>query len=318
MNVALFVTNMGCPHRCVFCDQNAIAGAPPVTREEIIAACETAERVPGAADGEIAFFGGSFTAVPRDYMLMCLETAYRYVEDGRFGGIRISTRPDCIDPETLGILKRYGVRAIELGAQSMDDSVLAANGRGHTAEDTVNASRMIKAEGFELGLQIMPHMYGSDDAKDIATARAVCRLEPKTVRIYPTVVLKNTALARLYEKGEYSPAPLESSVALCARLLDVFEQSGVSVIRLGLHSGSDVEKNLLAGPYHPAFRQLAESRRIFERVYKELEKQAPGRYTVFVEKRELSNAIGQNRENVKKLGELGYEVRFAPKTGVEQ
>ncbi len=204
INAALFVPHEGCPHRCSFCNQKTISGqSKRLTKNDIdevaaIAAKGNYDR----KNSEIAFFGGSFTAIDRDYMTYLLESAYPYVREGLFGGIRCSTRPDAIDEEILSILKKYGVTAIELGAQSMSDHVLAMNERGHTAEDVVRASSLIRENGFELGLQMMTGLYGSDNETDIRTAKQLIALKPDTARIYPTVVLEHTHLADLYRSGD--------------------------------------------------------------------------------------------------------------------
>lgn len=182
-------------------------------------------------DAEIAFFGGSFTAIGRDYMLELLEAAAPFV-GGAFRGIRISTRPDAVDGETLGLLRRYGVTAVELGAQSMDDGVLDQNLRGHTAADVERAAGLVRDAGFELGLQMMTGLYGSDEARDFMTAERLAACAPDTVRVYPTVVMEGTGLAALWRAGAYRPQTLEEAVSLGARLLEFFEGKGVRVIRM--------------------------------------------------------------------------------------
>ncbi|MBQ6067487.1 MAG: radical SAM protein [Clostridia bacterium] len=313
VNVALFVPHLGCPHTCAFCNQRAISGqTSPLTPEMIRDACETARACPhDVENSEIAFFGGSFTAIERDEMLRCLEAAKPYV--GRdFGGVRISTRPDGIDGKVLSVLKDYGVTAIELGAQSMDDTILALNERGHTAADTENAARLIKENGFSLGLQMMTGLYGSDGAKDRATAERFVKLSPDTVRIYPTVVLEHTKLAELWRQGSYEPPTLEEAVALCAGLLRLFRDNGIRVIRLGLHSGGSVAEGYLAGAYHPAFGELCESR-----VYRDLLEERfgglpSGAYAVYVNPRAVSRAIGHRKSNLAYFREKGYHITVKP------
>ncbi len=298
-NISLFVPHLGCPNTCIFCNQRTISGtAKPLSDEDIISACETA--LGGSfslSESELAFFGGSFTAIDRESMIHYLETAGRYL--GKcFSGIRISTRPDCIDREVLTVLKSYGVTAIELGAQSMCPDVLMKNERGHTPEDTVRAAELIKEYGFSLGLQMMTGLYGSDDEKDTYTAECFIKLHPDTVRIYPTVVLENTALHRLFLEGKYTPPTLEASVKLCAKLLLMFHNENIKVIRLGLHSGGNVEEGFVAGVYHPAFRELAESE-IYKNITEEKLSPLPdGEYHLAVHPKELSKMLGQHRSNV--------------------
>lgn len=309
VNVALFVPHRGCPHACAFCNQRTISGhTAPLTPEAVRAACETARACPhDVNNSEVAFFGGSFTAIDRAEMIALLEAARPYV--GRdFGGVRISTRPDCVDDGALSLLKDYGVTAIELGAQSMDDTVLALNGRGHTARDTEAACERIRRHGFSLGLQMMTGLYGSDAEKDRATARRFTALRPDTVRIYPTVVLEGTRLADLWRRGAYVPPSLEDSVALCADLLRLFRANGIRVIRLGLHSGGSVEEGYLAGVYHPAFGELCESRVCRDLLARRLRDLPPGAYAVRVNPRDLSKMIGQKKANLAYFRSLGYDL----------
>lgn len=317
-NIALFVPHLGCPQRCSFCEQNAITGqAAAPTPEDVLSAAKTAAgSLTDCGQAEIAFFGGSFTAIDRGYMLSLLEAAKWAVERYGFRGVRCSTRPDAVGPEVLDILKAYPVTAVELGAQSMDDGVLAANRRGHTARDTMEAAERVHKAGMELGLQMMTGLYQDTPEKALKTAEALIGLEPKTVRVYPTLVLPGTELARLYGAGLYLPQSLEEAVELCAKLLERFEGAGVRVIRMGLHPGPGLERKRLAGPYHPAFRQLVESRRFLKRLCQELG--GRGEYRVLVNPRDVSTALGQGKENVKRLEELGYAVTFVQDGAVER
>lgn len=314
-SVAFFVPHVGCPQRCSFCDQHSITGGaePPTPAQVWETAQAAAARLgPRAGETELAFFGGSFTAIPRAYMLALLEPARAAVERFGFRGLRCSTRPDAVDGEVLALLKAHHMAAVELGAQSMDDGVLALNRRGHTAGDTARAAGLVKAAGLELGLQMMTGLYGSTPEKDLDTARALIALGPDTARIYPTVVLEGTGLAELCRAGAYRPQTLEEAVALCARLLPLFEEAGVRVIRLGLHAQREVEARRLAGPYHPALRELAESRLFLEKLLPALEARGPGPCRVRVNPRGLSAAVGQRRANVQELARRGFAVGFVP------
>lgn len=308
-NIALFVAHIGCPRQCSFCNQHIISGKQETaTPADVDEAVKTALDS-GCCDGQLAFFGGSFTAIPRDYMLELLGAAKPYVDNGSITGIRISTRPDCIDEEILGILKEYGVEAIELGAQSMDDRVLEMNRRGHTSDDVRHASELIKSFGFELGLQMMTGLYGDTDEGAVYTANELIKLAPATVRIYPTVVLEHTELAELMAAGKYQPESLDSAVALCARLLPMFLDAGIKVIRLGLHSGGNVEDGYLAGAYHPAFRELVEGRIYFEKAREMLSKYKNPEghtYKIFVNPKEISKMTGQNKQNIVQLKDINY------------
>lgn len=311
INIALFVVHKGCPHMCSFCNQRSISGSQKdLTPDDIHSAAQTAiaslsEKE--AAGGEIAFFGGSFTMIERDYMISLLEAAHEYIRKGIFKGIRISTRPDGINPEICGILRKYGVTAVELGAQSLDDKVLLMNERGHTAKQVEDATLMLKEYGFEVGLQMMTGLYGSDDADSISTAEKIIAMMPDTVRIYPTVVIKGTKLCDLMQSGEYSPKGVSETVDLCAKLIPMFENAGIKVIRVGLHSGGNVEEDYVGGAYHPALREICESRIYYNNALSMLEKLGKGSYILNVNPREISKMTGQKKENLSKLREKGYE-----------
>lgn len=321
VNVGLFVPHNGCPHQCSFCNQKAISGhREQVTPEDVDRAAKTALENPDSRGGEIAFFGGSFTAIDRGTMISLLSAAYKYVADKSFKGIRISTRPDAIDTEICEILKSYGVTAVELGAQTMNDNVLKLNKRGHTADDVVKASEMLKSFGFELGLQMMTGLYGSTDADCIETAKKIIELKPSTVRIYPTVVLENTQLAELYRSGIYYPQTVEEAAELCAELLLMFHRANITVIRTGLHSGGDVEGEYIAGAYHPAFKELCEGK-IYLRQALEFIKEnkiAEGDIEIHVTPKAISQMIGQKKTNIITLHRMGYNARVVADSTVDR
>ena len=260
---------------------------------------------------EIAFFGGSFTAIDRDYMLELLGAASPFVKNGEFYGIRLSTRPDAINREILDILKEHGVTSIELGAQSMDDSVLMLNKRGHTSEDVIRACGLIHEYNFELGLQMMTGLYGSDRDTDILTAEKLAGLKPATVRIYPTVVMRNTELYDLYVGGMYKPQELEAAVSLCAELLIYFEERNIPVIRLGLHDSPSLREGMAGGVFHPSFRELCESRIMYNNAVKLLEenKITEGTVEFFVSPGSVSKFTGNKRSNIKALAGIGITAK---------
>ncbi len=319
-NISVFIPHIGCPHRCSFCDQRSISGAAHAPSAE-----EVRELLDGQAShlaerdmqAEIAFFGGSFTAVPRDYMISMLECAAAAVRKYPevYCGIRCSTRPDCIDEEIIAILKRYGMTAVELGAQSMSDEVLQANERGHSAEDVRRASRLIRESGISLGLQMMTGLYRDSEEAVRLTCREFIALKPDTVRIYPTVILKHTRLGRLFESGEYRSFGFEQTVDLCAELLREFESAGIRVIRMGLHASEEVESEMLGGVYHPAFREIVESRLFLNDMKRELLTREKGNYMIYTDSRNISRAVGQKRGNIAALRELGYVVQIKPLDG---
>ncbi len=310
---AVFVPHLGCPNDCVFCNQRAIAGVTvPATPEDVRVAAERVRNA-GADNAEIAFFGGSFTAIERGYMRLLLDAAKRELEKGGFSGIRISTRPDCIDAEVLGELKAAGVTIIELGAQSMRDEVLSKSGRGHTSKDTRRASALIKAQGIRLGLQMMTGLPGDDDEGALYTANELVKLSPECVRIYPTVVLKNTALADMYASGEYAPQTVDDAVSLCVRLVRVFDGAGVKIIRLGLQRTESCENDAVAGAWHPAFGELVYCELKYEdmrRFFAENRPEKGGVYAVSCGSGSVSLFVGHNRRNFTRLGdEFGITMK---------
>ncbi len=308
-NISIFVPHLGCPNDCSFCNQRHITGtAAEPSKQDIIDAVSVAvaSKNFSAENTEIAFFGGSFTAIDRDYMLTLLKTADEQVKLHSLRGVRISTRPDCINDEILSVLKKYSVTAIELGAQSLDDSVLAMNDRGHTAKDVENATLLIKEYGFQLGLQMMTGLYGDTDEKALLTAKRIISYSPDTVRIYPTIVLKNTRLAELYKKGVYKPQTVDEAVSLCGELLEHFDHAGIKVIRLGLHSIE--QESFVAGPWHPAFSEICDSYRFLKKITDRC--MAGKSYEIEVNPADISKAVGQKRANLEELHSLGINVKF--------
>lgn len=311
-NIAIFVPHAGCPCQCSFCNQRHIAGQSRLPSEsDVRTACETAKRtLSDGAKAQIAFFGGSFTAIPCQDMVRLLKAAAPYVKSGVFSGIRVSTRPDAIDGEVLDILKKYGVTTVELGAQSMDDAVLRRCRRGHTAKQVEEAAKRIRAAGLSLGLQMMTGLPDDTDEGALHTAQALAALKPDEVRVYPTLVIEGAPLADEYRSGEYQPQTLDQAVALCVRLLTFFEEEqGIPVIRLGLHAEEDMMRHCIAGPWHPAFRELCESRIFFKKAQKILEKTKKTNVILAVNPSCVSRMVGHRRENLIAFMKDGYTVK---------
>lgn len=313
INIPVFVSHRGCPNDCIFCNQKKITGeSGKADFGEIAEKIETSlKTAPENAEIEIAFFGGSFTGIDFDEQNEYLDTAGKFLSDKRIKGIRLSTRPDYISEKILDNLKKKGVTAIELGVQSMSDDVLLKNKRNLKSEDTYKASEMIKSFGFELGLQMMTGMYGSDREEDIRTAKEIIGLKPKTVRIYPTVVIEDTELFEMYERGEYTPRSLEATIDLCAELFDMFEEAGITVIRAGLMSAENVREDKVIGPYHSSFGELVASLRYLRKLDKELEKtDIKGKDAeILCERRIISQVAGNKKSNIIKLTE-----KYKPKS----
>ncbi len=305
--IPVFVPHLGCPHFCVFCNQNRITGRPaPATPETVKNAIETAAALtPTEPKRQLAFYGGSFTAIPAGEQEALLATAKPYLERGVISSIRLSTRPDAIDGEVLERLKRYGVETVELGAQSMDDGVLRLSARGHTAGDVETASRLIKAAGFKLILQMMTGLPGDTDEKTEDTAKKIIALGPDGVRIYPTVIVRDTALYDMWKAGTYGEHTVEDAVRVCARILPLFQKAGIPVIRLGLNPTEELSKGgAVGGAYHPALGELVMSR-IFREKAEQLLAGVPRDSSVIlgVDKSDISKMVGQHRCNVETLQE---------------
>ena len=297
----LFIPHLGCPHDCVFCAQRSVTGAAaPVTPEQVR---EALERLPAPVD-EIAFYGGSFTALPPEEQRALLEAAVPAVRGGMAAGLRVSTRPDAIDGDTLSLLAAYPVRTVELGAQSMDDGVLLRCGRGHTAEDTRRAAALVRARGFRLILQMMTGLPGASDETDTATARELISLRPDGVRIYPTVILRDTPLYTLWRAGAYREHTVEDAVRVCAGILPLFDAAGIPVIRLGLNPSEELSAGAAAaGAYHPALGELVRSRLYLEAARRVLAPARGGAAVLGVCPGGVSQMVGQHRENLRRLSE---------------
>lgn len=310
--IPVFVPHLGCPHACVFCNQRRISGAQkPATAEDVKNSIEQAAAfLPQGGKRQLAFYGGSFTAIPGDQQDALLTAAKEALDRGKIDAIRLSTRPDVIDEAVLARLHRYGVETVELGAQSMDDGVLRLSGRGHTAADVERASKQVQAAGFKLILQMMTGLPGSTDEKDIETARKIIALRPDGVRIYPTVIVRDTALCDMWRAGEYREHTVEDAVRVCAEILPLFEAAEIPVIRLGLNPTDELTGGAaVAGAYHPALGELVKSRIMLNRARALLRGVEPGsRVTITVGKGKTSQMAGQHRENVRRLTE---EFRFA-------
>ncbi len=320
-NIPLFIPHLGCPHTCIFCNQQTISGncgfSFEKTEQIMLRALETL----GERAGEIAFFGGSFTAIDRALMCSLLKMAKEQKDKGRIQGIRLSTRPDCINEDILDLLEEYGVTSIELGIQSTDDAVLAAAGRGHNKEDSQNACKLItQRKRFSLVGQLMLGLPCSTPEREEQSALDICAWGVDGTRIYPTVVLKGTALATLYQNGSYIPLSLEEGVVRCASLVRIFEEHRVKILRMGLCAEEGVCRDLLAGCYHPAFGELVENRLFLGKIEQEFNNNPPMKgktYTVHVAKGALSKAIGQKGSNKQQLSkQYGCFLRFAEKKGL--
>ncbi|MBP3369958.1 MAG: radical SAM protein, partial [Clostridia bacterium] len=308
VNIPIFIPHMGCPNACVFCNQHTISGHGEFELERAEREIEEAlSTVPCATPTEIAFFGGSFTGIDRSLMVSLLELAESYVREGRVERIRLSTRPDYIDAEILSILSKYSVRTVELGLQSLDDSVLRASKRGHDSECARRACEAIKLAGFELIGQMMIGLPQSDAKKEIETARLICEMGADGARVYPTVVFAETELADMMNRGVYRALELDDAVERTKNVLDVFDRAGVPCIRVGLCASENLRdaSMAIAGANHVAIGEMAMSALYLDRICQELDGRRirGGGITVFVSPGAISKAVGQKRVNKLKICE---------------
>lgn len=298
--VPVFIPHLGCRHDCVFCSQRRVTGREkPATPADIAAALSALK----APVDEAAFYGGSFTALPLATQAALLDAAQPFLKNGTVRALRVSTRPDAIDGRTLDLLQSRHVETIELGAQSMDDMVLQKSGRGHTAGDTERAARYIRNRGFHLILQMMTGLPGSDDASDYRSGARIAELCPDGVRIYPTVILRDTPLYFLWKQGNYLEHTVEDAVRICARLLPLFDRAGIPVIRLGLNPTETLSKgDAVGGAYHPALGELVQSRVFLEHARSLLRAGEIGKTLVLgVRSSDVSRMTGQHRCNLTAL-----------------
>ena len=307
--IPIFLPMSGCEHRCAFCNQTAITGIRS-TMPSADGVARTIQdlwprRTPQDRPVQIAFYGGNFLGLPGPVVRDLLAAAAGPVAGGAAVGIRFSTRPDTITPDRLTAVGRFPVTTIELGLQSLDDHVLSLARRGHDAACTTKAARMIKAAGFELGLQMMTGLPGDSPRRALLTAEKMLALAPDFVRIYPTLVLDRSPLAKSYRRGAFAPPGLERTVGLVSRLYLVFAAAGIPVIRMGLQADASLaaEGTVLAGPYHPALGELVHNRIFLALASAALERHADGvpHATVRVHSRHLSRMIGAGRANLHRL-----------------
>ena len=306
--VPFFISHLGCPHRCVFCDQEKIAGAKgvlPSAQEMLAKVAEYRDSAPGR-ELEVAFYGGTFTALSKtdqEYLLGALQPL---LTSGSLNSIRLSTRPDAIDADSVSFLKSMGVATVELGVQSMDEEVLRLSGRGHTAADAEAAVRTLQEAEITVGVQLMPGLPGDYPGRSLASLDRVLSLNPSFLRIYPTLVIAGTELAELYRAGRYYPQSLDQAVSLCKRMLLAALRATVPVIRLGLQPTAELESAgvLLAGPYHPAFGQLVESELFYDLMSAMVADLPQGsRVEFFAPLGRISDLVGQKRRNLARLAE---------------
>jgi len=316
--IPIFVPHLGCPNDCVFCNQKSISGQQKmITTEEIkdIIDYFLNNIKDKDAEKQVAFFGGSFTGIEIEKQEEFLKTVYEYIENKKIDSIRVSTRPDYINKKVLKLLKKYKVKTIELGVQSANDYILKKANRGHTFEDVKKASRMIRWYRFNLGHQMMVGLPESTKIDEINTAKALIKLKPKIVRIYPVLVVKDTQLEKDYNDGKYIPLTVVQAVETCKELVNLFNRNNVEIIRVGLQNTDEIsdpsseKSEVIAGPFHPAFRQLVEAGLWYDAIVEKIKKMNAKvrEVEVTVNPIDVNNVIGHKKDNVIKLKEV-YDV----------
>lgn len=262
-HIPIFVPHVGCPHDCVFCNQRHITGQTAETTSQDVRRITEEHLASISAENryiEVAFFGGSFTGIEIEKQTELMSAAYEYVMKGKIDGIRCSTRPDYITEEILDNFKKFGGKCIELGVQSSDEYVLSCSRRGHSFDDVKKASELIKKKNISLGLQMMVGLVGDTAEKTLKTAKDIISLKPDCVRIYPTLVVKDTELYNMYKSGVYKALSVEDAVSQLGEIIPMFERENISVIRVGLQTTDEINSDMVYGPYHPAIKELAEGR----------------------------------------------------------
>lgn len=313
--IPIFVPHLGCPNDCIFCNQKSISGQTKMLteesmREQIEYYLESFKDK--TANVEIAFYGGSFTGIDIETQVKFLKVAKEYIDAGKVESIRISTRPDYINKKILKMLKKYKVKTIELGVQSAIDYILQRSNRGNTFKDVVKASKLIRRYGFILGHQMMVGLPESTELDEINTAKKLIKLKPKIVRIYPVLVIKNTKLEKELEEGKYRPLTIVQAVERCKNIVYLFNKKNIQIIRIGLQTTDEIcspeteNSEVVAGPYHPAFRQLVESALWYDSILEKIKKLNEKVKTaqIIANPLDVNNIIGHKKENIEKLKEV--------------
>lgn len=310
INIPIFIPHLGCPFDCIFCNQKKIAATlnPPIPQQVAAIIEEHLKTIATESEVEVAFFGGSFTAINEGIQIQYLEAVQAYIKDGQVESIRISTRPDFITPKILETLQKYRVQTIELGVQSLNDEVLKKSCRGYSVDDVFKASRLIKKHNIKLGVQLMIGLPGDTREIAIETANKAVTLQPDIVRIYPTLVIKDTVLAEMYAAGKYQPLKLEEAVTTTKEMYLQFKTHNIPVIRMGLYPSEELQTGeaVLAGPFHPAFGELVEQEIFYDQAKRIIDKLEGDfdKITIYVNPRDISKMVGNKRQNVIKLRDL--------------
>lgn len=309
-NIPVFISHFGCPNACVFCNQVKINGRETdVTNKDLENIIEGYLKIlPETSYKEVAFFGGTFTGISLGRQKEYLEVVKKYLDKGLVQGIRLSTRPDYINKEVMDQLKKYKVTTIELGVQSFDEEVLKKSARYYEIESVYKACNMIKSYGIDLGIQIMPGLPGSTFEKDFETAKIVVGINPVNVRVYPTLIIKDTELEKMYKAGEYKVLSMEEAIKRCRKICALIELNGIKIIRVGLQPSEDLRNGGVSveGAFHPAFKELVDGEIYFNFLNKIENKE--NNLDVEACEKNISKIIGINKRNKKRLKALKMKI----------
>lgn len=310
--IPIFIAHRGCPHDCLFCNQQKISGSARNVDVDVAGTIDAWLMRQGArSEVQVAFYGGSFTCLPESEQVALLAAVAPSIAKKKVAAIRLSTRPDCIDATVCRRLQEYQVKVVELGAQSMGDAVLQKSLRGHSSTQIRQSLSLLKRYGIEVGLQLMPGLPGETSSSFLRGIETVIALKPDFVRLYPTLVVKDSGLETLYRTQAYRPLSLSKAVALTARCYQRLTVAGIRVIRMGLQPSASLEKSIIAGPYHPAFGELVQARLWFKKIRVRLAALEPfQQLSVYISPKDMSAVVGMKRQNIKRLEELGFAGRF--------
>jgi histone acetyltransferase (RNA polymerase elongator complex component) len=313
--IPIFIPHQGCPQQCLFCNQVFISGKGSQKEDDAVLVRQTVTEWLGFSQNrsevQVAFYGGSFTCLPEKRQKIYLDAVQPFLEKGDVSSIRLSTRPDCMNDEICDFLLKHGVKTVELGVQSLDDRVLTGAERGHSREDSLQAIRILKEKGMELGIQLMPGLPYESTLSFLSTLQQVIECTPDFVRLYPTLVINGSGLAEEYNQGRYQPMSMNRAIALCCLAKERLEQAGIKIMRMGLQASETLEEELIAGPYHPSFGEFVAARQWLRRV-RPLLAGCPSEKQIHfqISNRDVSAFVGPKRANIKRLWALGLEKRL--------
>lgn len=318
--IPVFIPHLGCPHDCLFCNQQKISGTAKVEETSIDSHFVTrviqewlSQTGPKNQyeEVQVAFYGGSFTCLPSSQQKKLLAQVVPFIEKGKVDSIRCSTRPDCVDTFTCDLLRQHHVTTVELGVQSLNDTVLQTSLRGHNSTQCQAAVELLQKYGFEVGIQLMLGLPGDTTKSLFETIVKTVALKPKFVRLYPLLVVKGSALEKLYLQGNFTPLTLGKAIVLAAHCYNRLKQAGIDVIRMGLQPSDSLDKNVLAGPHHPAFGEMVRSHLLFKELRKNLAQLKPEeKLEITVSPKDMSMVVGNKKRNISRLEQLGFGGRF--------